>query len=254
MKIYTFNDKVLTRNSRWLKEYEEPTPPTPSLPPYTIRLRFTDGNQPNPFPNGTAVQVSSSPNIWDITYENSDWTDMCGYQYFLEEIIAANITGVTGMQNLFSDSPNLQSVPLFDISSATNVRGMFKNCDILSSVPLFNTSNVANMSSMFENCGSLTSVPLFNTSNVTTMNSMLSGCGSLTAVPLFDTSKVTDMRYMLNHCYKVESGALALYQQASSQTTPPSYYSYTFRDCGRDTATGAAELAQIPASWGGTMA
>lgn len=27
---------------------------------------------------------------------------------------------------------------------------------------------------------------------------------------------------------------------------------YTFYDCGRDTVTGAAELAQIPSDWGGT--
>ena len=25
-----------------------------------------------------------------------------------------------------------------------------------------------------------------------------------------------------------------------------------FKDCGKDTATGAAELAQIPSDWGGT--
>jgi len=47
----------------------------------------------------------------------------------------------------------------------------------------------------------------------------------------------------------VESGALALYQQASTQATPPAYHHYTFYRCGRDTTTGAAELAQIPSSW-----
>jgi len=50
-------------------------------------------------------------------------------------------------------------------------------------------------------------------------------------------------------CIKVESGALALYQQVSSQAVQPIEHRYTFQDCGRDTVTGAAELAQIPSGW-----
>jgi len=57
------------------------------------------------------------------------------------------------------------------------------------------------------------------------------------------------MSYMFSGCYKVESGALALYQQASSQATPPSTHNSAFYKCGRDTVTGAAELAQIPSDW-----
>jgi hypothetical protein len=59
---------------------------------------------------------------------------------------------------------------------------------------------------------------------------------------------------MFRDCLNVQSGALALYQQASTQTTPPSDHSYTFTNCGKNTQTGAAELAQIPSSWGGTGA
>jgi hypothetical protein len=62
------------------------------------------------------------------------------------------------------------------------------------------------------------------------------------------------MRRMFNDCLNVQSGALALYQQASTQTTPPSEYYNTFYNCGSNTTTGAAELAQIPSSWGGTGA
>jgi len=60
------------------------------------------------------------------------------------------------------------------------------------------------------------------------------------------------MTQTFHNCTKVESGALALYQQASTQTRPPSSHTYCFRSCGSDTTTGAAELAQIPSSWGGT--
>jgi hypothetical protein len=59
---------------------------------------------------------------------------------------------------------------------------------------------------------------------------------------------------MFIDCTNVQSGALALYQQMSTQTTQPTVYGDCFTNCGSNTTTGAAELAQIPASWGGTGA
>lgn len=112
-----------------------------------------------------------------------------------------------------------------------------------------NTSNITNMNYMFENCISLTSVPLFDTSSVTNMNCMFYECTSLTSIPLFDTSKVTNMTAMFYHCYNVESGALALYQQASTQANPPTDHFATFNYCGSNTTTGNAERAQIPDDW-----
>lgn len=60
--------------------------------------------------------------------------------------------------------------------------------------------------------------------------------------------------YTFGQCINVESGALALYQQMSTQATPPSITSHCFTNCSSQTVTGAQELAQIPTSWGGTMA
>lgn len=112
-----------------------------------------------------------------------------------------------------------------------------------------NTTDITNMNGMFDSCRSLTSVALFDTSNVTNMSYMFDYCDSLTSVPLFNTSKVIYMDRMFSYCYNVQSGALALYQQASTQANPPTYYTYAFHLCGRDTVTGAAELAQIPSDW-----
>jgi len=128
---------------------------------------------------------------------------------------------------------------------------MFRDCSSLNSVPLFDTRNVTNISEMFYHCTSLVSIPLFDTSNVSYMNSTLRGCTSLTYIPLFDTSNVIAMNYMCQECYNVEGGALSLYQQASTQTIPPSRYDWAFKDCGKNTPTGLAELQQIPRSWGG---
>lgn len=126
---------------------------------------------------------------------------------------------------------------------------MFYNCTSLTTVPLFDTSNVTSMRMMFDSCTSLETVPLFNTANVTDMAAMFSNCTSFKTIPLFNTAKVTDMSMMFNYCVNVESGALALYQQASSQANPPAYHRSTFHGCGYNTETGAAELAQIPSDW-----
>ena len=222
------NNKVLKINGDWLNPVVSPEPPVPEpLPLYTLRLLFKDGVTPT-FSKGTGVQLSTSPNIWDLTYENSEWYLILSRQYDLLEVIDINTAGVTDM------------------------RYMFERCTSLTSVSLFDTSTVTNMNFMFTQCTSLTNIPLFDTSNVTSMNHMFNECTSLTSVPLLNTSKVTNMSYMLYNCTNVQSGALALYNQASSQTNPPTYHEQTFGNCGRDTATGSAELAQIPSSWGGT--
>ena len=190
-------------------------------------------------------------------FDTSSVTDMS--QMFqgcnpLTAVPLFDTSSVTNMKDLFRDCRNLQSVPLFDTGSVTNMTDMFQYCYALTSVPLFDTSSVTTMDRMFQYCTSLTSVPLFDTGSVTDMSSMLSGCTLLTSIPLFDTGSVMAMNQTFYNCKAVESGALALYTQASTQATPPSSYMSCFTNCGSDTTTGAAELSQIPTSWGGTMA
>ena len=116
------------------------------------------------------------------------------------------------------------------------------------------TGFVTGLSWKFQGCSNLVSVSLPCTDHVTDMSRMFFNCTSLTSCPLLDTSSCTNMSSMFEGCVNIQSGSLDLYQQASTQATPPSLYTDTFKDCGRDTVTGAAELAQIPTSWGGTMA
>jgi surface protein len=157
---------------------------------------------------------------------------------------------VTNMGDMFYGCSSLTSVPLFDTSSCTNMDSMFYGCASLTSIPLFDTSNVTTTYQMFRGCSNLTSSPLFDTGNATNISEMFQDCTSLTAVPLFDTAKALDMKYMFANCPNVESGALALYQQASSQSRVPTHR-YCFYNCGSNTTTGAAELAQIPSGWQG---
>lgn len=128
------------------------------------------------------------------------------------------------------------------------------NSNIVEVIDAGDTSAVTNTQQLFRNCSSLKSVCLFDTSNVTDMGMMFTRCSSLERIPLLNTSRNTTVNYMFLYCYKVSGGALALYQQMASQSPLPENRGNCFTDCGRDTPTGAAELAQIPSSWGGTGA
>ena len=247
-----------------------------NLPANTVRVRTSDGNAPvkdSKTSYETATLVSGTTDIYDVYKSGTDFSNLFYNSTNVIEVLGANTTGITAMNRMFYRCSSLTSVSLFDTSSVTDMKFMFWACHSLTSVPLFNTSNVTSMMYMFSECSSLTTVPLFNTSSVTDMDNMFYWCSSLTSVPLFDTSSVTSMTDMLNDCssltsvplfntsnvtsmlrifygcINVETGALALYQQASTQTNPPSRHSGAFRNCGSETTTGAAELAQIPDDW-----
>lgn len=205
--------------------------------------------------------------------------------YGCENLVTVNITGTQGVTGaatntsyMFYECQKLTTINgFFNTSNVTTMACMFRNCQALTAVPNMNTGNVTSMLQMMQDCRALATVPSFNTSSVTTFKNFMSGCWNITslplfdmstatnleyafsncknitAVPLFDTSSATSMNSMFYMCKKVESGALALYQQASTQSIPPSSHSNCFTQCGSDTTTGQQELAQIPTTWGGTL-
>jgi len=261
--IYTVNNKVLKNsdNDKWLIKKETPIDPyNPlGLPANTVRVRTSDGEPPikvsGSYPTSyeTATLVTGTTDVYDVYKSGTDFTQFLRESTNVVEVLGANTTGITNMYMMFRGCP-ITSVPLFDTSSVTNMYAMFTGCTSLVTVPLFNTSNVTNINYMFGNCTSLTTVPLFDTSNLKIMSYAFTGCSSLTTIPLFNTSKVTHTPEMFKDCVNVQSGALAFYQQLSSQANPPTSHGRTFQNCGSNTTTGAAELAQIPSDWGGTGA
>ena len=65
------------------------------------------------------------------------------------------------------------------------------------------------------------------------------------------TSSVVNVDSMLDGCTAVEGGALNLYKQMSTQTTPLTNHADTFFDCGTLTENGTVELLGISCHWGG---
>ena len=202
-KVLTFNNKMLYRvaSDKLVGWNYDPYNPL-NLPPNTIRVRTSDGNAPvkTSATYTSATLVTGTTDVYDVYKSGTSFNSLLNYSSNVVEVLGANTTGISDMDE------------------------------------------------MFGHCEYLTTVQLFDTSSVTTMYAMFAGCVSLTSVPLFDTSSVTNMDMMFYYCYKVETGALALYQQASTQTNVPSHNA-TFYDCGVNTVQGAAELAQIPSDW-----
>lgn len=274
--MLTFNNKIVLSNDKWI---EKPLPPIDpynplGLPPNTIRVRTNDGNAPSGGTFDTATLVSGTADVYDVYKSGDSFYALFRQASNLIEVLGANTSEVTDMRAMFQSCSYLQSVALFDTRNVTNMYYMFNYCSRLTSVPLYDTSNVLDMQYMFSGCATLdtipaldtrnvtnmdhtfansriTSVPLLNTSKVSNMDYTFATCFYLINIPLFDTSSVTTMNRTFSYCRRVESGALALYQQASSQANPPTVHTNTFYNCGSSTTTGAAELAQIPADWKG---
>lgn len=166
----------------------------------------------------------------------------------LTEAPMLDTSNVTNMTDMLAYT-KITSCPLYDTSKVYSMSTMFNGCENLLTIPQFNTQNLQYAPDMFYNCRSLTSIPIIDTSKVTDANRMFYGCTALQTVPLLSTKKMTNVNNMFYGCENVESGALALYQRMSGQSTPPSSHQSTFYNCGSNTTTGAAELAQIPSSW-----
>lgn len=136
----------------------------------------------------------------------------------------------------------------------------FKDCSSLTTMPsslyaVGASSPYNRIRYAFKNCFSLETVGAITSRNIKLQtDEMFYGCSSLRTIPTFaSTINFEDsVANMFNGCVSVESGALDFYNRMSSQSTPPTYHNGCFTNCGSNTTTGAAELAQIPSSWGGT--
>lgn len=197
-----------------------------------------------------------SGDVYDFHYDNADW----GYR----TIASGNTGGLfnvyaykSGSSWVYPMAQHQYDVLDMDLTGVTTVSSLFNSARQVQNIfSIRNTSSVTDFSGFLYHGRNIaiTSIPLFDTSSATNMNMMFKACSSITSIPLFNTGNVTNVNEMFYGCTHVESGALALYQQMSTQTTPPTTHTNCFTDCGSGTTTGAAELAQIPSSWGGTGA
>jgi hypothetical protein len=192
------------------------------------------------------------PNVAGVG-SNGTWKKLTTFEANVWDWTSSNVSFAESFYNAFTSEDNLVSViAAGDCSSVTSMFRMFRGCTSLVSCCLFDSSSVTTIAAAFFGCTQLEEIPQFDTSSVIIAEYALNQCKTIKRVPLLNTSAMTNVDSMFGGCPNVESGALDLYNQMSTQTTPPSIHSNTFFGCGSYTASGDAELAQIPASWGGT--
>jgi len=188
-------------------------------------------------------------------FDTSSCTSLANMFYgcsSLTSIPAFDTSSCTDFEGFCDGCQNLTTLPLIDTSKATTLAYAFRGCSSLEAIPMLDTANCTDFMTAFQNCTSLEEVPLLDTSKGAGFSAMFAGCTSLKYVPMFATSSASDVGNMFDGCTHVEYGALQLYQQMTSQANVPTRHDDTFRDCGSLTTNGAAELAQIDPSWGGT--
>lgn len=237
--VYTYNDKVLknTITDKWLKKYVNPYNPL-GLPAKTIRIRtsndveLTPSETPGSFGGATVKQVVST-NVYDIEF-------------------TYNAQGV--LNNQVGGSKVLEILG-FNTEGMTTLANVFNGCSALTTIPLLDYTNITSVDSMFSECTSLITVPGFNLPSATTLQGTFYGCTGLTSMPniTLGQSSLLSVSNMFDGCTEIASGILDMYAMLSSKTyTGQNYSEDCFANCGSNTVTGAAELAQIPTSWGGT--
>lgn len=86
-----------------------------------------------------------------------------------------------------------------------------------------------------------------------TFDRMFFGATGLTYIEPIHCTTVQNVGSMFQGCTNVEEGALAQYNWFNVYGVNINNHSGVFTDCGSSTVTGAAELAQIPVGWGGTL-
>ena len=223
---------LVTSNGTGLSVPVDPYNPY-NLPPKTIRYMFEDTTY-DPTVSATVsysiwTRVSTNPNIWDwgTTEYNPSFIGRFSYNTFGQSslrvhILGANFQGLgqPSIQGLWSYNPNIVSFRVMDTRTVTDFQHTFGEC--------YNLYEIAglpiqgNAFQMFASCTSLRRLPRFELYNAgANIGSMFKGCRN------------------------VESGILDCYDSLSNSTQ----HWACFRDCGVDTPTGAAELAQIPSDW-----
>lgn len=253
-----FNGHAIRYSNNYLYHY--PYNPL-DLPSYTMRVVYIDNYTPSFRSGVTGVQVSTSPNVWDVTYPYPTWDNGVlrlaneygeyGGKDMVLEVLGANTRGVTSMESLFKMCTNLTDVVLFDTTGVTNMQGMFAGCTSLGLVPLYDTSSVTIMEAMFSGCSYLESCPIFDTHLVTRFYEMFMNCTRLNAIPLLNIDSATNLSTMFSNCRLVETGITDFYQLGLARESSYGRLEHynCFDSCGVDTVTGSAELAQVSADW-----
>lgn len=282
--FFAYNNILVGNGNRVLGKRSDPYNPL-NLPSHTIRVKFKQG-YPLSDAGDSRTLVDAEQNIWDIYKDSGSiyhpWNawDLFGRgdggfdgPFSVLEVLGANTTGIQSFSGMFTYCYYMTKVALFDTSSAYSTDNMFDECTGLTEIPNYDLSNVVHCSEMFSRsrisvfpefdlpnlesaqymffmCSRMVEPPILRTSNkLTNITGMFDYCSGLKRMPNICTDSITSCSQAFSSCNNIESGILDMYNRLSANGIAADNHKQTFFDCGKDTTTGAAELAQIPADW-----
>jgi hypothetical protein len=195
-----------------------------------------------------ATWTHVADDVYDFHFDNPVW-----YCTSAMSSAPGGLFNIYSFNNTFPMSQHSYDIIDSNLSGVTDAHELFSSARKIVNCVLKNTGDIVNANSMLSGGNrpiSLTTLSSLDLHSATTIASLMRTATSLIS-PLDITlsGAVTACDYAFYNCKKVPSGALALYESLSSQAIPPSAHSRCFYNCGSDTTTGAAELAQIPSDW-----
>lgn len=228
------------------------------LPPKTMRVRFAnsayDPRNQLYSEEYECKQVSSSPNVWDITfisnlmiYNNISRDSSGGF-----DVLDANLYGVTSISGMFRDCQAVDSITILNVDGITDMSDLCTGCYYLTSITLPALHEVTTLTGAFYYNTQLTSINLSGLENVESMVNMFNSCTGLTAFPDWSNETFANLRYVdgiFSGDQFIQSGIYDMYEKLSSAPNISSY-SDAFTNCG-ESGPAASELYSIPSSWGG---
>lgn len=193
------------------------TPPSPYFVfEFSVPTKVPTSALFNPAYSGTWTQVSSSPNRWKLTLDS------------FVHVAQSQVDYGTGLPFLFA---NHRATTQDGYLIPSNLGG--------GTCKLINSGNLDITDSLGHTCE--------------TMDRMFINCTGLTYIAPLHCSNVHNVGGMFQGCTEVTEGAYDQYVWFNTYGININNHSGTFSNCGSNTQTGAAELAQIPTGWGGTL-
>ena len=247
------------------------------IDPWTFRFKFLDPEAIDPTVNHIGQEtivwkaVSKPLGVYDATVPRANSQNRFGVgttalpiSIPLDYSIIGTLVDIIGANTLNEGAP-IQSDNTFN--SCTAIR----NCDFAWEEPsedVGGSQKDYGHTYCFAYCTNLIVPPRYERA-FSTLTETYRECTSLKTVPIIplnapfkpsSTMIFPNLKNTFNGCTGVESGALSYYNYIQDYMTENGVpatkipHTSTFYDCGSGTVTGAADLAQIPTSWGGTMA
>ena len=110
-----------------------------------------------------------------------------------------DVSRITDMSFLFSESQFDGDISQWDVSNVTNMRGMFSGAVFTGDISTWDTSSVVSMSNMFQGTAFQGDISRWDTANVQDMTSMFAHSSFNGDISKWNVGQVTNMSYMFLH-------------------------------------------------------